>query len=155
MAESLLSFLDKFVQRSLRGDLSAAVGPILSSSRLSALRKLSERDGPLDEFGNATTVTEEGTRPFAAGETLCRLVGKVLMRKPEVRKRLRTLQPVQCGVGVPDACSMRVARAFFFPFRAKRYHEPGVSKKVERGRTRCRASWGRLVCEPSRANEPG
>ena len=106
MADSLLTALDAFVQRCLRVGPHPAIAPILSAARLTALRKVSDRDGPPDAVGNATTVVEEGTRPIAAGETLRRLVGKTLMRHPEVTKQLKSLQPVQCGVGVPNACPL-------------------------------------------------
>ena len=106
LGESLLRVLDNFVHSCVRDGAPPAIAPLLSSARLTALRKVSEKSGPTDEFGNATTIREEGTRPIAAGETLRRLVGKVLMRHPDVRKGLRTLQPVQCGVGVPNACAL-------------------------------------------------
>ena len=48
----------------------------------------------------------DGTRPIAAGETLRRLTAKVLMQRPEVTKELRTLSPLQCGVGVSGACGL-------------------------------------------------
>ena len=99
LGDQLLVALDTFVQKCIRDGMAPAVAPILSSARLTALRKVTEKVGPTDEFGNVTIVREEGTRPIAAGETLRRLVGKVLMRHQEVTKRLHTLQPVQCGGG--------------------------------------------------------
>ena len=49
---------------------------------------------------------KEGTRPIAAGETLRRLVGKSLMRNPDVSRQLHVLSPSQCGVGVSGACGL-------------------------------------------------
>ena len=106
VGEGLLRTLDKFVQSCLQEGVPPGVAPILASARLTALRKVSFREGPTDAAGNATVIREEGTRPIAAGETLRRLVGKVLMRHGDVRRRLRALQPVQCGVGVPNACAL-------------------------------------------------
>ena len=106
LGDRLLVALDAFVQKCIRDGADQAIAPIISSARLTALRKVTEKVGPTDEFGNVTIIREEGTRPIAAGETLRRLVGKVLMRHHDVRKKLQTLQPVQCGVGVPNACAL-------------------------------------------------
>ena len=47
-----------------------------------------------------------GVRPLAVGEYLRRLPGKVVMKVPSVQAKLRAMEPVQCGVGVPRACEM-------------------------------------------------
>ena len=40
---------------------------------------------------------------MAVGETLRRLVGKVLLSTPSAKEQTVTLRPVQCGVAVPNA----------------------------------------------------
>ena len=44
-----------------------------------------------------------GVRPVAIGETVRRLVGKVLLQIPEVQEQASSLRPTQVGVGVPAA----------------------------------------------------
>ena len=59
-----------------------------------------------------------GIRPIAVGDTLRRLIGKVLLAHPDVKAEISTLQPRQCGVGVPYAAELigmgtqRVAEVF-------------------------------------------
>jgi hypothetical protein len=47
-----------------------------------------------------------GIRPIAVGETLRRLIGKVLLATPSVKAAAQTLVPRQTGVGVPKAAEM-------------------------------------------------
>ena len=44
-----------------------------------------------------------GTRPVAVGDTLRRLVGKVLLATPTAKRQVDGLRPTQVGVGVPNA----------------------------------------------------
>ena len=63
----------------------------------------------VDVFGNVVVpreVEEVGVRPIAVGEFLRRLIGKVVMRHSLVRKAAASLRPVQCGVGVSNACPL-------------------------------------------------
>ena len=47
-----------------------------------------------------------GIRPIAVGDTIRRVVGKVLLRMDTVTTQLEVLAPRQCGVGVPYATEM-------------------------------------------------
>ena len=76
--------LGKFVLKACKGNLPLAIQTYLCSSTLVPLKK---KDG--------------GIRPIAVGDTIRRLVGKVLLRTPEVMDEIETLHPRQCGVGVP------------------------------------------------------
>ena len=59
-------------------------------------------------FGAASLIPlkkpDGGVRPIAIGETLRRLVGKALMHLPKLMGELRALAPLQCGVGITNAC---------------------------------------------------
>ena len=59
-------------------------------------------------FGAASLIPlkkpDGGVRPIAIGETLRRLVGKALMHLPKLMGELRALAPLQCGVGIANAC---------------------------------------------------
>ena len=59
-------------------------------------------------FGSANLIPlkkpDGGVRPIAIGETLRRLIGKALMHVPKLVGELRSLAPLQCGVGVVNAC---------------------------------------------------
>ena len=78
-----------FVLGAIRGDLHGGIQQPLCTATLIPLKK---KDG--------------GIRPIAVGETLRRLVGKVLLQLPEVKQEMQTLKPRQCGVGVPFAAEM-------------------------------------------------
>ena len=69
------------------GKLPNDLAPLLGGANLIPLRK---PDG--------------GVRPIAVGETIRRLVGKVLMHVPKLMGEMRALAPIQCGVGVTNAC---------------------------------------------------
>ena len=63
----------------------------------------------MDVYGQvvvSATGAEESTPPIAAGEFLRRLAGKMFMRHPTVRTATHALHPLQCEVGIPEACSM-------------------------------------------------
>ena len=79
--------LAQFVAICAHGLFPADLAPPLAAANLIPLRK---PDG--------------GVRPIAIGETLRRLVGKVLMNNPSLAKLLRELVPQQCGVGITNAC---------------------------------------------------
>ena len=74
------------------GNLPEAAGPVLCASTLLSLRK--------DASG--------GVRPVAIRDTLRRLIGKCLLATGTAKGALARLQPIQCGVGVPNACEMVV-----------------------------------------------
>ena len=84
---TLTESLAQFVALAAHGMFPADLAPPLASANLIPLRK---PDG--------------GVRPIAIGETLRRLVGKVLMGTPSLAKALRALAPQQCGVGIANAC---------------------------------------------------
>ena len=73
----------------INGRLPAALKDHLCSSSLIPLAK---KDG--------------GIRPIAVGDTLRRLVGKVLLRSEDALEQSASLQPRQCGVGMPFAAEM-------------------------------------------------
>ena len=81
--------LAQFVKVAATGKLHPNIQPTLCSSTLIPLRK---KDG--------------GIRPIAIGDTIRRIVGKVLLRLPDVKTELECLQPRQCGVGVPYATEL-------------------------------------------------
>jgi hypothetical protein len=83
---TLISALAKLTKLRVHGDLPHAHAPFLCGANLTPLRK-----------------TDGGVRPVAVGETLRRMVGKVLLATPTVRKQVATLSPTQCGVGVKGA----------------------------------------------------
>ena len=83
----LLPALATFVQACVNGRLPDALGPMLCAARLIPLKK---KDG--------------GVRPVAVGEVFRRVVGKCLLRHPHVVEQVKSLQPLQLGVGVPMAC---------------------------------------------------
>ena len=83
----LLPALATFVQACVNGRLPDTLGPMLCAARLIPLKK---KDG--------------GVRPVAVGEVLRRVVGKCLLRHPNVADQVKSLQPLQLGVGVPMAC---------------------------------------------------
>ena len=78
--------MGKFVLKACQGGLPAAMQTYLCCSTIVPLKK---KDG--------------GIRPIAVGDTIRRVVGKVLLRTPEVVDEIETLHPRQCGVGVPFA----------------------------------------------------
>jgi len=90
----LLKELDTFIQRALNDPWPGPAALVLCAATLTPLVKSDPNGGP------------DGTRPIAAGETLRRLVGRVLMRVPCVSRYLRALAPSQCGVGVSGACTL-------------------------------------------------
>jgi hypothetical protein len=47
-----------------------------------------------------------GIRPIAVGDTLRRVVGKVLLRTGPLRAQVAKLAPKQCGVGVTSAADL-------------------------------------------------
>ena len=63
--------------------------PFLCAAKLIPLRK---KDGSV--------------RPIAVGETLRRIVGKALLKTPEVAQAVRSLMPRQVRVGVPNATEL-------------------------------------------------
>ena len=81
--------LRKFVQAAISGHLPRALHPVLCAANLIPLNK---KDG--------------GIRPIAIGDTLRRLVGKVLLRTTRVRAEVEGLQPRQVGVSVPFAAEL-------------------------------------------------
>ena len=85
----LHSGLGSFVEAAAVGKLPAALSDALCASNLIAISK---KDG--------------GIRPIAVGDTLRRVVGKTLLHTAEVKSQISSLQPRQCGVGVPYACEM-------------------------------------------------
>jgi hypothetical protein len=106
--EQLLAQLDRFVCKSLEEGRPPEMAEILCAARLTPLRKVQEVEEVIDAFGHVCNPpsTEESTRPIAAGETLRRLTGKVLMRHPEILQAFQELQPPQVGVGVASACPL-------------------------------------------------
>ena len=70
----------------IHGGLPHDHSPIWSGARLIPLRK-----------------KDDGVRPVAVGETLRRLVGKVLLSTKSCKAEVRTLAPAQVGVGIPAA----------------------------------------------------
>ena len=86
---ALQNGLGAFVEVACSGKLPQAFAVTMCASNLLAINK---KDG--------------GIRPIAIGDTLRRVVGKTLLHTPEVKSQLSTLQPRQCGVGVPYACEM-------------------------------------------------
>ena len=71
------------------GALPVAAHDVLCASSLIPLNK---KDG--------------GIRPIAVGDTLRRLVGKVLLRTTPALQQIGNLQPRQCGVGLPFAAEL-------------------------------------------------
>ena len=67
--------------------------------------KLDPTHGGSTPVGGPRAVAEHGI-DLAATEERVNARQKVLMRHGDVRRRLRALQPVQCGVGVPNACAL-------------------------------------------------
>ena len=106
--EGLLLEIDRFVRECLTRPMAAECAEIICSARLTPLRKVKEQEEISDPFGNLIRVIEgcEDTRPIAAGETLRRLAGKVLMRHHTVKQAIQELHPPQVGGGVPSACPM-------------------------------------------------
>ena len=99
-ASELLLALDAFIGLVLTEGLPAGIAPRFAAAKLTALRKtatVQQTPGP------GTSAAD--VRPIAAGETLRRLAGKVLMRAPQTVDRLKTLRPSQLGVGVSDPCT--------------------------------------------------
>ena len=56
---------------------------------------------------------DNGVRPVAIGETLRRLVGKVLLASANAKDQVSSLQPLQVGVGVRNAAESRHGHAGF------------------------------------------
>ena len=83
----LVTELAAFVALAAHGMLPADLAPLFGAASLIPLRK---PDG--------------GVRPIAIGETLRRLVGKALMHLPKLMGELKALAPLQCGVGIVNAC---------------------------------------------------
>jgi hypothetical protein len=83
-AVSLRAGLGSFTQAEADGRLSEPFQDLLCAS---TLIPLSKKDG--------------GIRPIAVGDTLRRLVGKVLLRTPEAAAQTASLKPRQTGVGMP------------------------------------------------------
>ena len=79
--------LAALVALAAHGHLPADLAPLFGAASLIPLKK---PDG--------------GVRPIAIGETLRRLVGKTLMHLPKLTGELRALAPLQCGVGITNAC---------------------------------------------------
>ena len=110
--------LDTFVCDCLRDGLPPPATKALCSAKLTALRKPEEVDEDEEDFlnildwesptplQNGAATTDSGVRPIAVGETMRRLVGKVLLKLPPVKQAIRSLVPVQLGVGVADAPGM-------------------------------------------------
>ena len=100
-ARQLRTGLASFVHCAIDGKLDMAIQRVLCTSNLIPLKK---KDG--------------GIRPIAVGDTIRRLIGKVLLSHPDVKAEICTLQPRQCGVGVPYAAELigmgtqRVAEVF-------------------------------------------
>jgi hypothetical protein len=89
------------VKAAINGTLHSEVQKTMCSSNLIPLKK---KDG--------------GIRPIAVGDTVRRLIGKVLLSHPDIKAEIAGLQPRQCGVGVPYAAELigmgtqRVAEVF-------------------------------------------
>ena len=77
----------KFTALCAHGLLNQEIAPYLASANLIPLRK-----------------PDNGVPPIAIRETLRRMVGKVLMSTPSLAAQLKNLAPLQCGVGIPNAC---------------------------------------------------
>ena len=75
------------MQACINGSIPSSLAPLLCAARLIPLRK-----------------KDEGVRPVAVGDVLRRIVGKCLLHHPTVAEQVRTLQPLQLGVGVSMAC---------------------------------------------------
>ena len=78
-----------FVKTAINGNLPEQLHAVLCAATLSPLNK---KDG--------------GIRPIAIGDTLRRLIGKVLLRLPGTRSEVEVLHPRQVGVGVPYAAEL-------------------------------------------------
>ncbi len=89
MESCVVQGLSAFTQAAAAGSLPHFLQQILCASSLIPLNK---KDG--------------GVRPIAIGDTLRRLVGKVVLGLAEVKAQVAALRPRQCGVGVPNACEM-------------------------------------------------
>ena len=88
--DDLLNALAEFCHVCTSGVISRDVGPFLLAANLLPFRK---------EGGSTEN---PAVRPIAAGETLRRIVGKVIMNRVK-HSFLNVVSPLQCGVGVPDA----------------------------------------------------
>jgi hypothetical protein len=88
-ALALRAGLAAFVHTAIDGKLPGALKEHLCASTLIPLAK---KDG--------------GIRPIAVGDTLRRLIGKVLLRTDDALEQSASLQPRQCGVGMPFAAEM-------------------------------------------------
>lgn len=92
-----LSALDKFVRMCVHGHLPVPAVPFLCSAHLIPLKK---------SEGATVDDADLEIRPVAVGETLRRIVSKFLFKHPTVRSHARSLEPMQCGLGLPGACEL-------------------------------------------------
>ena len=86
---ALLAGLTSFAQAAISGSLHPRIAPLLCASTLVPLQK---KDG--------------GVRPIAVGDTLRRVVGKLLLSTSQAREEIKSLQPRQVGVGTPFAAEL-------------------------------------------------
>ena len=84
---ALLDSLASLCQTALEQGLPEASAQVICAATLIHLQK-----------------TDGGVRPIAIGDTLRRLIGKVATRAPTIKPHIHELQPLQCGVGVKNAC---------------------------------------------------
>ena len=89
MGGSLQAALGLTAVAAAEGKLHPVIAPFLCGSSLVPLRK---KDG--------------GVRPIAVGDTIRRVIGKVLLGSSEVKKQVAGLRPRQCGVDVPYAAEL-------------------------------------------------
>lgn len=108
-SDTLLGTIVNFIRMCLAEGIPKNVAFVSMGAWLTLLRKPGQANTSQDELGNEiqnAEPTKDGTRPISAGECLRRLVGKFLMRHPTIRDRMKEIQPLQCGVGVPAACEL-------------------------------------------------